>query len=328
MTIDLGTEGAHGKRPVQNMDRRRIIGATTVLDHVVKARLPTDHGLFTIHIYEDSSNKQHLALVMGDISDGEGVLTRVHSECLTGDLFGSLRCDCQSQLHQSIEMISEEGRGIIIYLRQEGRGIGLPSKLHSYNLQDMGYDTVDANTALGYEPDEREYDEAALILQDLGVHSIDLITNNQDKSRSFNANDIQVLSVINIAPRVTKENRRYLRTKTTRLNHAIDVETASTSTPEIDRLFRFMKRMVKMKGPGSSFVTVLCSQSLNGSSMEPTHLPKDLYNKELEHLVRRLEDFNSLSIDESSWGPVRKREYDTTKMVHEGSKGVQGTDDR
>lgn len=288
MTIDIRTQDLRKKQMIHNGNGRKIAGEKTTLTHEVEARLPTDHGPFIMHLYEDESKKQHLALVMGDISSGEDVLTRVHSECLTGDLFGSLRCDCQSQLHQSIDMISEEGQGVIIYLRQEGRGIGLSSKLHSYNLQDEGYDTVDANTALGFEPDSREYEAAALILRDLGVRSIRLLTNNPDKSKAFTSMGISVRSMINISPRVTEENRRYLRTKTLRLNQAIDLETASSSSPEIDRMLRFLKRQAERKEEGVPFLTVLYAQSINGRLTDVDEAARNEDDMQLEYFLRRL----------------------------------------
>jgi len=155
--------------------------------HEVAARLPTKEGIFRIHVFRDPAGREHLALVKGDVRDRENVLTRVHSECMTGDLFGSLRCDCGPQLHHAMRMIDEEREGILIYLRQEGRGIGLAQKLKAYNLQDMGYDTVDANLVLGHRAEERDYTIARDIIETLGTLSIRLLSNNPDKVKKLTA---------------------------------------------------------------------------------------------------------------------------------------------
>src|SRR5512146_3388346 len=148
----------------------------------VAARIPTRYGTFQLMLFTNSyDGKEHMALIMGDVKDRENVIVRVHSECFTGDVLGSVRCDCGEQLDRAMQMIAKAKQGVILYLRQEGRGIGLPDKLRAYNLQDNGLDTVEANLRLGHQADERDYTVAALMLRDLGMRSVDLITNNPSK---------------------------------------------------------------------------------------------------------------------------------------------------
>jgi GTP cyclohydrolase II len=187
------------------------------------ARIPTAVGEFRLCLYADNRNdKEHLALVMGDVAGQRDVLVRLHSECFTGDVLGSLRCDCGDQLHRAVHLIAEEGTGVLIYLRQEGRGIGLLDKLRAYNLQDVGYDTVDANLMLGHQADERDYTVAALILKDLGVHSVRLLTNNPLKIESLEGLGVPVTARIPLQPSVTTENAAYLATKAQRMNHLLN----------------------------------------------------------------------------------------------------------
>ena len=181
--------------------------------------LPTDHGKFkAISFYDKIENKEHLALIKGDV-DGENILTRIHSECLTGDVFSSNRCDCGNQLHKAMEMIDENGSGIILYLRQEGRGIGLFNKIKAYHLQEEGYDTVDANLKLGFAPDLRNYKIACLMLKELGVKSIDLMTNNPDKIKQVEEYNIKVNKRIPIEIHSNHIDRVYLKTKADRMGH-------------------------------------------------------------------------------------------------------------
>ena len=188
------------------------------------ARIPTAAGEFQLCLYHDSrSGKEHLALVMGDVAGQPDVLVRLHSECFTGDVLGSLRCDCGDQLHHAMDLIAQEGIGVLIYLRQEGRGIGLLDKLRAYNLQDVGYDTVDANLLLGHQADERDYTVAALILEDLGVRSIRLLTNNPLKIESLHELGVRVTDRVALQPRVTAENVAYLSAKARRLNHMLNL---------------------------------------------------------------------------------------------------------
>ena len=194
------------------------------------ARIPTDEGEFVLCLYKnDRDEKEHMAFIMGDVYEKEEVLVRVHSECFTGDVLGSKRCDCGEQLALAKQIIAEEGTGILLYMRQEGRGIGLYDKLRAYNLQDEGYDTVDANLLLGHQEDERDYTIAAHILKDLGVKSIRLITNNPLKIESLKRLGVDVAGRMELEPTITPENERYLATKVERMNHLL---TLPQSAPE------------------------------------------------------------------------------------------------
>lgn len=200
---------------------------THSLERIVKTRLPTAYGDFQLYLFKDTvTQKEHMAMVKGDIgTSSEPVLTRIHSECLTGEVFGSLRCDCQWQLNNALEQISKRGTGILVYLRQEGRGIGLASKLEAYNLQDQGLDTIEANVKLGFDADLREYRAGAAILEHLHVRNIDLITNNPIKAESLLALGIKISRVIPSHAKYTPENKRYLQTKATQLGHNIPLCT-------------------------------------------------------------------------------------------------------
>lgn len=183
-------------------------------------KLPTAYGDFQVYGFvNDITQEHHLALVCGDIADGEDILCRVHSECLTGDVFGSARCDCGAQLHKAMEMIQNEGCGVILYMRQEGRGIGLINKLKTYELQEKGFDTVDANIELGFEPDLREYWSGAQILQNLGVKSLRLLTNNPLKVYGLEGFDFKINERVPIEIEASKHDRAYLKTKKDRMGH-------------------------------------------------------------------------------------------------------------
>ena len=187
------------------------------------AKLPTKYGEFTMYGYvNDITGEHHVALVKGDIGDGEDVLCRVHSECLTGDVFGSCRCDCGEQLAQAMRQIEKEGRGVVLYMRQEGRGIGLINKLKAYQLQEQGYDTVDANIELGFAPDLREYWVGAQILRDLGIKSLQLLTNNPSKIYGLDGFGIKVANRVPIEIEPQKYDFNYLKVKKDRMGHVFN----------------------------------------------------------------------------------------------------------
>jgi GTP cyclohydrolase II len=185
----------------------------------VSAALPSSLGPFQVHGFRDQNGAQeHLALTLGDLR-GAPVLARIHSECLTGDVFGSLRCDCGAQRSAALQRISEEGRGVFIYLRQEGRGIGLVNKLRAYALQDAGMDTVEANLRLGFEPDLRDYGAGAEVLKALGVTRVKLMTNNPEKVSALGRHGVQVVTRIPLQVGHNAHNASYLSTKASKLGH-------------------------------------------------------------------------------------------------------------
>ncbi len=197
-----------------------------LVEKIVSTHLPTKNGKFDVHLYKSSvDTKEHIALVKGKIDPSTPVLVRVHSECMTGDVFGSQRCDCNEQLHTSMSIIEKEGHGIVLYMRQEGRGIGLLNKLKAYNLQDLGKDTVEANEALGFHADVRNYSLAAQILLDLGAKKVRLLTNNPKKIVGLKGFGIEVVERISIEVKATITNEKYLKTKRDKLGHMIMAET-------------------------------------------------------------------------------------------------------
>lgn len=214
------------KHDLKIMTIKDLIGHREVneslVTHVSKASMPTTSGEFIIHGYLDKiTGKEHIALVKGDISGKDVPLIRVHSECMTGDVFGSLRCDCGDQLKHAMSTIDDSGCGAVIYLRQEGRGIGLVNKIKAYNLQDKGFDTVDANLELGFDEDLRKYYMAAHILRDLGVDKIKLLTNNPLKIDSLSEHNVEVVDRVPIVMEENDHNHNYLSTKKVRMNHLI-----------------------------------------------------------------------------------------------------------
>ena len=200
-------------------DRRR---REILIEKVAEARLPTIHGEFQIMAYKSKVDPgEHLALVMGDWRPDEPVLVRIHSECLTGDVFGSLRCDCGEQIKRGLDIIAKEGKGIFLYMQQEGRGIGLHNKIRAYSLQDDGMDTIEANQQLGFDSDLRDYGIGAQILVELGVKKMRLLTNNPRKVVGLAGYDLEIVERVPIETDANEENRDYLRTKRDRMGHIL-----------------------------------------------------------------------------------------------------------
>ena len=189
------------------------------IKYIASCRLPTEWGVFTMHGFEEADGQEHIALSMGDFSDGLPVLSRIHSECLTGDALFSQKCDCGPQLKAAMQAVQKEGRGIIVYLRQEGRGIGLINKIRAYRLQDQGLDTVEANLKLGLPVDARDFSLAKHIYDHLGVHEIKLLTNNPEKVSTLQQAGISIVERIPLQVCENSENERYLHTTAEKLGH-------------------------------------------------------------------------------------------------------------
>ena len=197
----------------------------TIVDRIESdAYLPTESGNFRVSVTPDENGMEHALLYVDGFEESENPLIRIHSECLTGDAFGSMKCDCGPQLKKSMKLIQQEGAGAIVYLRQEGRGIGLESKIQAYALQDKGYDTLDANLALGHPADARDYSIAAKMLKKEGIKNVRLMTNNPLKIKGLVDNGIEVSDRISHITGLSDENKEYLKTKSSRMGHLIDLE--------------------------------------------------------------------------------------------------------
>ena len=264
-----------------------------MVQNLVKTRIPTEFGDFNLFLYRDAK-KEHLALVRGDVSGQEDVPVRVHSECLTGDVFSSRRCDCGPQLRHTLQFLGRQRAGVLIYMRQEGRGIGLLKKMEAYNLQDQGMDTVEANLHLGHQADEREYHFAAKILSDLKVRSIRLITNNPHKVSSLRELGVSVEGRLPIEVGYHEENSAYLRSKAEKMAHLL---TFSQSLPHVGQ-FGFISPLLdqlSFKNPAHAsrpHLTSVSRQRLSGES-----LPITLGAPELNALMARAHDGILLGFD-------------------------------
>jgi 3,4-dihydroxy 2-butanone 4-phosphate synthase/GTP cyclohydrolase II len=199
-------------------------GHERLVQKVAEAKLPTKFGNFKVIAYRSTTDPaEHLAVVLGNVATEEPVLVRVHSQCLTGDVFHSLRCDCGEQIEMAMKRIAAEGRGVVLYMRQEGRGIGLHNKIKAYALQDKGMDTVEANLALGFKADQRDYGVGAQILADLGVHNMRLMTNNPKKMSGLASYGLKIVEQLPLTTQPNQHNRRYLQTKQKKMGHLLGV---------------------------------------------------------------------------------------------------------
>jgi len=195
----------------------------SLVEQVADVHLPTEHGDFNMKVYQNVvKSKEHIALIKGTWEEDETILVRVHSECLTGDVFGSMRCDCGDQLHEAMEMIERAGKGVLLYMRQEGRGIGLVNKCKAYRLQDEGFDTVEANEQLGFKADARDYGIGAQILANLGVRKMKLITNNPTKRVGLLSYGLEVVELVPLEIKPNEINRNYLLTKKLKMGHLLN----------------------------------------------------------------------------------------------------------
>ena len=232
----LNEDGSMARMPqLQEFARKHGLNVITIRDLIAyrlrkeslvergeEVDMPTQYGHFRLIPFRQKDNGlEHVALIKGRWKEGEPLLVRVHSSCVTGDIFGSARCDCGDQLHKALRMVEEEGKGVVLYLNQEGRGIGLMAKIAAYKLQEQGYDTVDANIHLGYDPDERDYGVGAQILQSLGVTRMRLLTNNPVKRVGLEAYGLEIVENVPIEVEPNPYNERYLRTKKSRMGHTL-----------------------------------------------------------------------------------------------------------
>lgn len=265
-----------------------------MINNLVKTRLPTSFGEFSLYLYLEQG-KEHLALVKGDVQGKTDVSVRVHSECLTGDVFGSRRCDCGDQLRHSLQYLGRAGEGILIYLRQEGRGIGLRKKMEAYNLQDQGMDTVEANLHLGHQPDERNYGIAARILRNLAVGSIQLITNNPHKVEELQTHGIPVTARIPIEVGHHDDNLGYLRSKAERMAHLLSFRQRLPERDELAFIEPLVDQLMLARStqPDRPFVTLAYAQSLDGSIAAEPARPVALSSQpalRLTHFLRAHHD--------------------------------------
>lgn len=202
------------------------------INYVASSKLPTPFGVFTMHGFEDSeTGKEHVALTMGDVGSGEPVLARAHSECLTGDALFSMRCDCGYQLEEALRSVAEAGRGVVLYLRQEGRGIGLLNKIRAYHLQDLGADTVEANERLGFGADMRDYSMCQPMLEHLGIKAIRLMTNNPRKVKALSGAGVEVVERVPLQVGRNPHNDGYLKTKASKLGHFLPLDVPPQGLP-------------------------------------------------------------------------------------------------
>ena len=265
---------------------------------LAEARIPTEFGNFVLHLYRDGTKEDHVAFVLGDVAERESVLVRVHSECFTGEILGSLRCDCAAQLRLGLRRIAQEGRGVLIYLRQEGRGIGLLDKLRAYNLQDLGHDTVDANLLLGRDSDERTYDLAALMLRDLGVRSVRLLTNNPSKVEALRRLGTIVIARERLVVPAHAESAGYLQTKVLRMHHEIDLTDGNSTgiasqnghvAVHPDPIAAITARSAGFsERHGRPFITLSYAQSLDGCLSSRPGKPLALSSADTLALTHRL----------------------------------------
>lgn len=267
------------------------------VDRRTSARIPTADGEFSLSLYQNThDDKDHLALVCGDVDGKDGVLVRVHSECFTGDVLGSLRCDCGEQLNTSMRKVAEEGEGVVIYLRQEGRGIGLLSKLRAYNLQDEGYDTVEANRMLGHGADERDYSIAAMILEDLGISSVRLLTNNPEKVENLEEYGTNIKKRVPLEPHINRHNADYLRTKVDRMRHILDLGPVNGQVRRNihGNSLRSLEQRTEsyFEETGRPFVTLTYAQSLDGSIASSSGEPLPISGEKSLRFTHRLRDLH------------------------------------
>ena len=261
---------------------------------MTSAQIPTDMGDFQLHLYHnDHDNKEHLALVMKEVkgkyaSSHLPPLVRIHSECFTGDVLGSLRCDCGPQLQMAMERIAQEGAGAILYLRQEGRGIGLLDKLRAYNLQDDGHDTVEANLLLGHKADARDYTIASLILRDLGIQSLRLMTNNPHKVEGLTEQGLTITERVPLQTAVHPHNHTYLTTKVQRMRHLLDLPPTPHSNGNTNHNLSIPRLTPGQPHTHRPFITLSYAQSLDGSITKQRGQPLAISSPQAMHLTHQI----------------------------------------